>query len=130
MWTKETIEELRNNFSEKWNFGFLLDSAREQFVGILEDAKEEDNKKMFTQDNILEIMHDITDNILPVMTYDILMSSSNHLELATLEPEILGFNGEKTGVNCIVGNMYEAIMTDLDIYWNEIYTLFKKEEIK
>jgi hypothetical protein len=130
MWTKETIEELRNNFSEKWNFGFLLDSAREQFVGILEDAKEEDNKKMFTQDNILEIMHDITDNILPVMTYDILMYSSNHLELATLEPEILGFNGEKTGVNCIVGNMYEAIMTDLDIYWNEIYTLFKKEEIK
>ena len=124
MWLRYEIEKLRNNFSEKNNFGYHLDKAREQFSELLIDMKKEQDPENFSDSYIADIIHNIADNLCPVMTYDILQIASNHLELATSEPDILAFDGKNTGANCIAGNMYEAICCDLEYYWEEIHTLY------
>ena len=91
----------------KWNFKDVIDNAIYDF----EDAVKEEG----VQENmdLVDLVHEIADANTPIMTCDILQYACHNMTLATEEPEICAFNGDKTGVNCIAGRMYEILCEKL-----------------
>lgn len=56
-----------------------------------------------------DYISEIADGLVPVYTYDLMMYAANNLDLATMTPEILAFDGEASAVNCVAGAIYEEL---------------------
>jgi hypothetical protein len=95
----------------QWNFKDLIDDAIDDFEDVINDNSGEDP---------VDLMHEIADASVPVMTYDILQYACHNITLATEKPEIIAFNGESNGVNCIAGRMYEIIFDKLTERFEEM----------
>lgn len=57
-----------------------------------------------------DYIHEIADSIVPVYTYDLMMYAANNLDLATMTPEVLAFDGQASAVNCVAGAIYEELL--------------------
>lgn len=61
------------------------------------------------EDHDQDTLNEISDGAVPIHTGDLLAYAQDKLWLATVEPELLCFNGESTAVNAIAGNIHEHL---------------------
>ena len=111
---KENREE---ETMKSWSFKTIIEEA---IVSFRDAIDEEKSLGKLTNFDPVDLIHDIADEKVPVMTWDILQYALHNITLATIAPEIKAFNGDSTGVNCIAGRMYETISEKLWEVWNEI----------
>ena len=84
--------DLETNVEEeiKWLF-------EHEDMGIIEDADD-------------QTISEIADSATPLYNWDLLAYAQDSLWLATVEPEILAFDGEPTAINAIAGNIREHLI--------------------
>jgi len=60
-----------------------------------------------------DFIFEIADGLVPVYTSDLLELAMENLEIATCEPEIFAFDGTRSPINGIAGNVYQFITEEL-----------------
>ena len=82
----------------------------------IDDEKREIFENPYPSDQITEIV----DSSIPVYTTDLLDIAKSELWIAVEEPETYGFNGDKTPINGIVGNLFQKLQEDAMAYWEDV----------
>lgn len=72
-------------------------------------------------DTVNDLIHEVTDNIIPVYTIEILEIALSHLELATCKSELWPAYWEDTPTNNIISNIYEDVRNHLTNWFEERY---------
>ena len=110
-------DRIIRNLETEYNFNFHIERAKEDFRSEIRDIKTDTGIKDYEP---CDLIHDIADNNVPVMTSELLRYAINHIDFATCTPEILAFDGGTTAVNAIAGNMYELLCEVLSEEWDLI----------
>ena len=113
----EKKDKIISNLETEFNFNYHLENAKEEFRSEIRDIKSDSGIKDYEP---YDLIHDIADNNVPVMTSDLLRYAINHIDFAICQPEILAFDGNPTAINAIAGNMYELLCDILSDEWESI----------
>ena len=109
---------------ERWSFDDCIMQTIGEFREEIKDKISEGEIEDITKFDASDMIHEIADNNVPIMNWDILNYAVRKFDLAVKEPEIYAFNGEHTAINAIAGNMYEALAEAL---YNELDNIITKE---
>ena len=98
----------------------LYRSAREDLDERIADCAGDDEKRALL-DEPHDVIHEIADANVPVMTHELMLMAADDIDLATAEPELgPAFDGSPTPVNIIAANVYEALSNNLFEYVGEL----------
>lgn len=96
-------ETKRENKMKK--FKDLTLSATSDFLDRINWMIENDS-----QEHLSDLVHEITDNNIPIMNRELLELIQDDMELALVEPELgPAFDGRPTVINIVAANVYEKL---------------------
>lgn len=84
---------------KKWT----MNDLRNSLIETLDDNIEEIKSK---NDLMADIISEYIDSEMPIYHWIYLELAMDRVDLATIEPDIYGFNGKHTAINAIAGNVY------------------------